>query len=155
LFEFSKIHQYDDRSTFKDAWKNWIEENNDEVCQEIRRLDHLGYEGDILDKMFKSARYYFRKKSTTKKAPKERRNYVSCHKTILDAMDSHIEMGIKNDNYKPSEGFDVFCFEHVELLKEEIPRLMKENIIDKHEIVAKIKKTYKNRYFIISKLEIN
>ena len=62
LFEFSKLHQFDDRHTFREAWEVWLEDNNDEVCKETRYLSNLGYEGDVLDKMYKSSRYYFRKK---------------------------------------------------------------------------------------------
>ena len=69
LNTFSKVHQYDSRTDFKEAWKLWLEENNDAVETESRRLINSGYEGDIIDKMFKSARYYFRKKRTKKKAP--------------------------------------------------------------------------------------
>ena len=70
LYQFSKIHQYDHRKDFKEAWNIWIEENEDLVNKEVRRLTELDYKGDILDKMFKSARYYFRKKSTEKKNQK-------------------------------------------------------------------------------------
>jgi hypothetical protein len=31
LYQFSKIHQYDHRKDFKEAWNNWIEENADLV----------------------------------------------------------------------------------------------------------------------------
>ena len=67
LFKFSKIHQYDHRKDFKEAWNVWFEENNEIVNDEIRRLTNLGYDGDVQDKMFKSARYYFRKKALKKK----------------------------------------------------------------------------------------
>ena len=72
LYEFSKIHQYDERKDFKEAWKIWVEENETIINQETTRLNDLGYKGDILDKMFKSARYYFRKKSSEKKQPTQR-----------------------------------------------------------------------------------
>ena len=157
MYEFSKIHQYDDRKVFKESWTKWTDENQDDVNEEICRLDQLNYNGDILDKMFKSARYYFRKKSTTKKAPKERRIYVSCHKDILDAMDEHIIRGINSNKmnnqslYKPSEGFAEFCSQYTNLLREEITRLINGDgkMSDTHEISEKIKKTYKNRYFML------
>ena len=57
LYKFSKIHQYDDRKDFKEAWKVWTKENENIINDEMRRLLNLGYEGDVLDKMFKSARY--------------------------------------------------------------------------------------------------
>lgn len=155
LYQFSKIHQYDDRPIFKEEWNNWVEENEEQVSEEVRRLDGLGYEGDVIDKMFKSARYYFRKKNISKKEPKQRRVYVSCKKDILDAMDSHIEDGLKTQEYKPSEGFNDFCDKNKDLLKDEIVHLIESNITDTSEILSKVKKTYKNRYFIISNKEVN
>jgi hypothetical protein len=67
LSRFSKVHQYDDRITYKSEWQKWT--NNEEIAQsmetEKRRLQENGYIGDIDDKMFKAGRYYFRKKTTT------------------------------------------------------------------------------------------
>jgi hypothetical protein len=109
LYKFSKIHQYDHRKDFKEAWDIWVEDNDGIVNEEVRHLVNIGYDGDILDKMFKSARYYFRKKSTEKKAPVQRRNYVASNKEFLDAMDNHIKSSVSDTDYKPSDGFDEFC----------------------------------------------
>jgi hypothetical protein len=155
LYQFSKIHQYDERPIFKEEWNKWVEENDEKVSEEVRRLDGLGYEGDIIDKMFKSARYYFRKKSTSKKEPKQRRVYVSCKKETLDVIDAHIEKGMQTPEYKPSEGFDDFCSNNKDLLKDEILHLIESKITDTKEIMSKVKKTYKNRYFIVSNREVN
>jgi hypothetical protein len=148
LYQFSKIHQYDHRKDFKEAWNIWIEENEDLVGKEVRRLTELDYKGDILDKMFKSARYYFRKKSTEKKDPKKRRVYVGIQSELLAAMDKHISSNKKNEDYKPSNGFDDFCKQYIELMKVEVTNLCKSGIKDSEEIKNKIKKTYKNRYFM-------
>ena len=59
LFKFSKIHQYDHRADFKEAWKIWLDDNQDMVTTESRRMTKSGYGGDVMDKMFKSARYYY------------------------------------------------------------------------------------------------
>jgi len=153
LYQFSKIHQYDHRKDFKEAWNNWIEENADLINTEVTRLTELDYKGDILDKMFKSARYYFRKKSTEKREPQKRRSYVGIQSELLEAMDKHINANKKNENYKPSSGFDEFCKQYVEILQVEVVNLFKSGIKDSEEIKNKIKKTYKNRYFMtISKL---
>lgn len=65
LSRFSKVHQFDERRTYKEAWQKW--KSNPEIDNimsfEIRRLEESGYSGDIEDKMFKSGRYYFRKKT--------------------------------------------------------------------------------------------
>lgn len=149
LYKFSKIHQYDHRKDFKEAWNIWVEDNQGLVDEEIRRLSNLGYDGDILDKMFKSARYYFRKKSTEKKEPQKRRMYIGVEKELLEAMDKHILQNVKNKEYKPSDGFSVFCKENIEILQEEVNRLCKCGLTNHIEIKDKIKKTYKNRYFML------
>lgn len=148
LYQFSKIHQYDARKDFKEAWNKWVEDNDDTISLEKRRLMNLGFDGDIIDKLFKSARYYFRKKSPEKKPPKERRNYIGIDKNLLLAMDEHIK---KNKNVKPEYLFDEFCKENIEILKEEVSHLCGFGLINSKEIQNKIKKTFKNRYFILNK----
>ena len=149
LYNFAKIHQYDDRKDFKEAWNVWTEENENLIDQEMRRLLNLGYEGDVLDKMFKSARYYFRKKSTEKKEPRQRRQYISVNRDLLDTMDSHIEDNIYDDNYQPKTGFIKFCKDNETLLKETISKIFEQGIKDSELIEDKIKKTYKNRSFML------
>lgn len=149
LHNFSKIHQYDDRKAFKEAWVIWAEENSDLIDAEVTRLNNIGYQGNVLDKMFKSARYYFRKKSTEKKEPCDRKEYVGVKKEFLEVMDSHIRRNMKNVDYKPSNGFTIFCKENIELLKDEIAILCNLGYTDSNDIRNKIKKTYKNRYFIL------
>ena len=148
LFRFSKVHQYDHRKDFKEAWNSWLEENDCIVTVQKRRLTNLGYDGNIDDKMFKSARYYFRKKGTEKKAPMERRVYIGVQKDLLDAMDKHIKSTINCKDFKPSEGFDDFCKKNIDLLKREVNMLCQNGVADSNEIKKKIKKTYKNRYFL-------
>jgi hypothetical protein len=147
LHVFSKVHQYDERNDFKEAWKLWVEDNIETVNNEIRRLHQLGYDGDILDKMFKSARYYFRKKSNEQKEPVKRRNYISVSQDLLVTMDKHIQENIGNKDYKPKTGFIQYCKANEALLKQVIAEIMGSENIDAKQIIDKIKKTYKNRYF--------
>jgi len=149
LYNFSKIHQYDHRKDFKEAWELWIEEKSAIVSKEFTRLTELGYDGDILNKMFTSARYYFRKKGNEKKTPRMRCTYIGIQKELLDAMDNHITLKLNETWYKPSIGFNDFCKNNIELLQEEIELLIKYNIVASDDIKKKIKKTYKNRYFMI------
>ena len=150
LFIFSKIHQYDYRKDFKEAWEQWIEDNENIVSSEVKRLTNLGYEGDIIDKMYKSARYYFRKKGTEKKPAILRRDYISVRKDLINAMDQHICTEIYRDDYKPSDAFNEFCRSNIDLLKENIAIICKNGLTDAVEIKNKIKKTYKNRYFLFA-----
>lgn len=147
LSDFAKIHQFDERHTFKDEWKRWVDNNNDIIVSEKERLKGIGYEGDVEDKMFKSVRYYFRNKSTQKNDPKKRRKYTSLDKDVLEAMDEHIDDNVDDEDYTPSSGYSDFCVNNVDIIKSEIGRLKGMNELTTDEIVLKFKKTYKNRYF--------
>ena len=150
LHNFSKIHQYDHRKDFKDAWVKWTEENQDIIAKEVDRLVAMGYpnEDDIVDdKMFKSARYYFRKKSAVKPEPKQRRQYIGVDHELLENMDVHIRTNIYNDDYKPKTAFIMLCKEYDTILRQTIEQM---SISDAKMIQEKIKKTYKNRYFMLT-----
>lgn len=150
LNRFAQIHRDDDRHQFKDAWTIWKEENQNMIQTEVQRLSALEYEGDPVDKMFKSARYYFRKKGTEKKEPMSRRMYVTVDKSILQVVDRHIETHRNEEEYTPAYGYDQFCAENKELLGDWIESLHVQAKFDLKEIKDKIKKTYKNRYYVIT-----
>jgi hypothetical protein len=100
--------------------------------------------------MFKSARYYFRKKSTVKKEAKKRREYISIDKNLLRIIDEDITTNMRIKELKPSEYFENFSKERDELIKDELLRMVNMDIRDEDLIKEKIKKTYKNRYFILT-----
>jgi hypothetical protein len=172
LETFSKINQHEDRHRFKSNWDIWCMAHGNLIQLEIDNLNKTGYTGDILDKMFKSARYYFRKKvmksepirkeawgneeegNSREKNNKEdqpKKHYIRMSKTILDCMDQHISANINTPDYKPSTGYENFCETCMNELKEEIVRLIalnKDNpTFQTDNIRVKIKKTYKNRYY--------
>ncbi len=202
LSHFSKVHQYDDRHTYKSEWQKWI--NQETIAQamdyEKRRLQENGYIGDIDDKMFKAGRYYFRKKTlttnptenetpkaaeqdtpltpadTTPETPKTpaattttttRRTYITMSKQCIRMMDDHISAAAATatttsaTQFKPSTCYDDFY--ETQMTTPEMSKEI-ENIIEKYEktpgamanltaeqltveIMDKIKKTYKNRYY--------
>ena len=150
LHRFARIHRDDDRHQFKDAWKVWMEENAELVRAESTRLVSLNYTGDVVDKMFKSVRYYFRKKSTEKKEPTQRRDYVSVSKDMIQSVDRHIYGNMESDTYTPANGYDDFCQTHKDVLVECVTSLAQNGFCVK-EIQDKIKKTYKNRYYVLRK----
>lgn len=151
LNNFAKVHRYDTREDFKEAWEEWIDTNDEIVKDEEDRLNNMGYKGDVVDKMYKSVRYYYRKKPMSKKEPSKRRKYFSIGKEILKEMDMHINKNHKNEDYTPAQGYDEFCQDNIELLREHIRELAEMGEIDGKSISDKIKKTYKNRYFRISR----
>ena len=147
IYNFAKLHQFDDRPTYKEAWKEWLDTHEEEVHRECRRLTELGYDGNIESKMYKSGRYYFRTKSSDEVEPKERRTYVPTTPDLIDSMNTHINMHYNTPDYTPALGYDDFCKSYKYELTQEINYLKEQGITDPKEISAKIKKTYKNRYF--------
>jgi hypothetical protein len=156
LISFSKIHQYDDKVTYKEYWERWIDSNYDLVHKEIMYLKENGYDGDIMKKMYRSGRYYYRNKSTSEQKPKKRRNYVSIDKEVIDIMDNTIlqysqdwynNEGTKDHIIKPSALYKQFCLNNNDLIADETKRLSNMNL-STSDINDKLKKTYKNRYFL-------
>ena len=168
ITQFAKMHQYDDRHTYKDAWQIWAKEHEELVEREVSRLKLLGYKSDVMDKMFKAGRYYFREKKTNneeekeqdikkkedKKDQKKKRDYTVMDSEVIQAMDKHLIAIMKQPKFKPANGYAQFCEEQIDLLKREIIRLTQMNasggILTKEKLAEKIKKTYKNRYYILS-----
>ena len=156
IAQFAKIHQLDDRHTYKDAWTVWLTANQDQVEREVQRLQQLDYQGDILDKMFKAGRYYFREKLPTNKKEekdknnKKQRDYIVMEPELIQAMDLHLRMKMKTTDFKPALAYEQFCNDHLPLLRKEIGRLVQQQIPGE-KIAGKLKKTYKNRYFNLQK----
>jgi predicted DNA-binding ArsR family transcriptional regulator len=156
---FAKVHQYDHRKDFKEAWLKWStnEEINPLINDEVKRIRNLGFEGDALDKMFKSARYYYRnKKNNENKEDKERKQYETISKSIQENMDQHIYHQInKSTNngiskISPAESFDDYLkqYKHdfINELKGNNTTIAKQ---DCEHIIKKYKKSYKNRFYNI------
>lgn len=146
LVEFSTIHQHDKPIDFKEAFDEWKDENRCIITKESIRLENIGYEGDIFDKMYKSARYYFKNKDMTDKTQKKRRVYIRQDKDFINIIDRHLTNIV---NLKPSDAFDDFKTNNSENYENECLRIGE--FLDKQKTINKIKKTYKNRYFLLAK----
>jgi hypothetical protein len=147
LYAFAQLHRFDNRHAFKEAWEEWCSSNDSLIENETQNLESNGYKGAIQEKMYKSARYYFRKKKNTETQPRERRKYVSIDLDITNAMDAHIMDWCRRTDFKPATAFSDFCETQKSLLEKEVLRLFQEENLNEAEIPDKLKKTYKNRYF--------
>lgn len=150
LKDFSIVHQFDPPKVFKEAFEEFKDENKEIIDREKLTLFKNGYSGDVYVKMYKSARYYFKNKDYTQKdkSEKKRRKYIAQDRDFLNIIDEHVDAAIEND-IKPSNAFAKF----VELYKKEYTSESRRlcEYLEKDEIDNKIKKTYKNRYFIAQK----
>lgn len=165
LIYFGKLHQYDNRHDYKDEWKRWYQNNSDILQKEERRLIELGFIGTVEDKMYKAGRYYFRKiednstnvqdNKSQESVENKKRQYISLSRNILNAMDNHIITNINNNNYTPSSGLDKFSKQNTIILASETLYLENNSALKKDEIYLKIKKTYKNRYYLIVNNKLN
>jgi len=148
LYGFAKMHQYDARNDYKDAWKDWTENNEQVIREEEERLKGNGFTGDFQDKMYKSGRYYFRKKKDfgeRKKESRVRRQYIALDNELIDKMDTHIARNERG--LKPAICFETFCMIYEEDINMEEERLFEEYNLLPDTYSKKLKKTYKNRYF--------
>ena len=146
LKDFATVHRFDPtRQVFKEAWEEWVKNNKEVVDKECKFLLSNGFNGPALDKMYKSVRYYYRKKPFMQKEPKKRKNYISVNKAILSKVDEHCS---RNKNQKPEDAFQHFISSDIYKteLEAEKQRLKELNMNDK-DIFRKIQKTYKNRYY--------
>ena len=158
LMDFTRTHQYDERKMYKEAWQNLLK--NEAIMStlniEIEKIQQNGYVGDVLDKMFKSTRYYYRKKlikesSQIEVAKSPRKEYETMNNSILEDMDRHIKQEIASQmqpvtNYEtlvsraaPAKSFEKYYIEHKN------GNLNQQEDVDKE----KLKKTYKNRFYKI------
>jgi hypothetical protein len=165
---FAKLHQYEDRHTYKANWTRWLEEKMVIIQPEIKRLQENGYGGDVIGKMYKAGRYYFRKKTVaavideegkgkskkkdTDNSIKKPSKYITMDKIVLEEMDKHILASIKNKTYTPAKGYlEFYELYSNTLLAVETERLKLTEHLAEALIEAKMKKTYKNRYFLITR----
>lgn len=149
ITRFATLHKLDDLDAYKEAWDNWCDSNDDLIERETRRLRENSYEGDVVYKMYKAGRYYFRTKSTEPVDVAKRRKYVSVSKVLIKTIDEHIIQQHKQSDYTPAKGFEEFCRNNQSILLNEMTNMLKS--LDKKSVESKLKKTYKNRYFIISR----
>jgi hypothetical protein len=115
--------------------------------------------------MFKSVRYYYRKKSNEPTVQPQRKVYESMSTAILLQMDEHINKQITehvkekqqfNNNIvsiskiSPAKSFDNYCNENKDMIlqmlkdQEDQHTITNQNVED---MINKLKKTYKNRFY--------
>ena len=171
LSDFAKIHQYDGSKLYKEAWNNWIkeEEVGSKLEEECSRLIKQGMVDDVMSRLYKSSRYYYRKKiHSSNVAPKERKQYEGFSQDVLHKMDAQIIREINGNidmtdddkvisRFTPATSFELYMDENPDCVSD----LLSGNQMSAEEhrnettaAVNRLKKTYKNRFYKIKvKLE--
>ncbi len=148
LCVFVEIHRHDDPTPFRTAWNQWMLDHAESVEREAKLLADKGYDGDVSVKIYKSARYYHKQKSNEAREKTKRQKYVPVLRAVLDGMDRHVQVAIAR-SLKPSAAYGMYLedADHAEIIRDEKRRLVLLGM-DADAADRKIKKTYKNRYFI-------
>jgi hypothetical protein len=171
LSSFAKIHEYDDRKEFKEAWQKWMEEPDIKnlIMTEVARLTVNGLSGDILDRMYKSARYYYRKKGgEVVNEPTIRKEYEGLPRKVLKTIDDYIYSEIDRNIVETEKGgnhiititaaqsFTSYCKLHYDVISDLLPPMNQEedsvntNMREElKKVTDRLKKTYKNRFYNI------
>jgi len=146
IAEFSAKHREDKNRDFKAAWKLWVQTPGVQILfsEESNRLKESGYTGDVMEKLYFSARYYYRKKAISSETPaaapvkeKTRKPNESTDSNILEQMNQDILAQMRlNNKIRPADAFEKY--------KQTAPDFDEDN-------EAKFKKIYKNRFFMIRK----
>jgi hypothetical protein len=171
LSSFAKVHEYDGRKEFKEAWQKWMEEPDikNMIGSEVSRLTVNGLSGDILDRMYKSARYYYRKKcgGETVTEPTVRKEYEGLPRTVLKTIDDYIYSEINRNIAETEKGgnhiititaaksFTTYCKLHYDVISDLLPPMNDEDKGNTNmreelkKVTDRLKKTYKNRFYNI------
>jgi len=146
---FSNAHINDVRKVFNSAWLEWQDMHSLLISVEIERMVLLGYEGDVIAKMYHHARFSLRKKLVKLEKEKEKGklekekgnlekgkekiNKKEMMKMIVCHIEYFIQMGFVFD-HSPSEAFEDF-YNNCDLVA--------------FDVLDALKKAYKNKYYVL------
>jgi len=150
--EFSKLHSNDNCDDFLDAFHLWKRVNNEIISLEEKRILDLGFNGNIEEKIYKSARYYFKnKKNTTYKLNKQlKTNYIPRNPVFFKMMETYINKNPIKASLLYKEFINETDTHILSEINAEIVRL-KTFELNQTECLQKIKKMFNNAYYKIKK----
>jgi hypothetical protein len=149
LYDFSKSTKDDNLNIFKNKLELWYIRNEETIEREYIYMRRIGYEGDIKDKIFKSSRYYLSKKNDKNIEKKKRKKYTMKNNKLIGKIKNHI-----NDLkilIKPSEAYKNFYELHNNYINNYKDELMTNDNYSEKDALIKIKKIYKNKFYIHQK----
>ena len=150
--EFSKLHSNDNCDDFLDAFHLWKRVNNEIISLEEKRILDLGFNGNIEEKIYKSARYYFKnKKNTSYKLNKQlKTNYIPRNPVFFKMMETYINKNPIKASLLYKEFINETDTNILSEINAEIVRL-KTFELNQTECLQKIKKMFNNAYYKIKK----
>ena len=132
LYQLNRVHQFSDKQIYKEGLETWRDTHQELIDKETKRLTELGYEGNVLGKLYHTCRYYIRNQFIKDKPENKttRKPRTIIQKSILLEMEQHIQ---DHSDMKPIEAFRLF-------------QRSQGDIIDNEK---KLHKAYMNRYCVL------
>lgn len=171
LSDFAYNNREKSRKEFTQTWEKHIAEEkiSKMIKDEIEMMRNHGFCGDVMDKMYKSVRYYHRKRDVKTlnddQDVNKNKHENRFSRELLVIMDKYIlEQMTNNENIKQSESgqkinilsqsesYQKFCEKNKEKILEEFIKIRKQTGKLTNMVVDKMKKTYKNRFYNCRKL---
>lgn len=157
IHEFSKEHYREPLKIFRESWKLWISNNEIQIkikeeIEKMRKTNIMWTDEEIIQKIYTSARFYYRKKEKKeKKETKENKNtkpYIGFTKEFIRLIDTKIKNKIKEEILQKTQTekteenneqedietniilhqkqiFHIFTLEHIKEINEELAKLKK------------------------------
>lgn len=166
LAEFAETNHELSRKEYVESWRQWVKTYQNLVQNECDELKKGGFEGDALDKMFKSVRYYHRKKSCKPKQPSQlpqTRTYIRLPLPLQTCMDEHIRTFITNqarDNTPElkithMQAFSDFIQTRSTIILNELVEIKKREGSLEETMGQKIQKRYRDKFYTQRSIILN
>lgn len=152
--EFARIHKHDSRVDFKENFEEWYNSNEESIAREQRRLTEIGFNDDIKNKVFRSIKYYYVKRTPNENTTSQKirpDKYVQHSREFANISISYINDKCIPESKSPHKSYIDFIQDHEDDINLEINRLMENNNLSNDDAKSKIKKTFKNHYFQLNK----
>jgi len=161
IYTFSNTYCREHFKVFREKWNTWQTEHKEELDNEIEKIQSTGIKNsidEIKEKIYTSARFYFRKQSKQqekKQKQNERKNnkrevkLPPISKTIKQTIEQFIQdkqQKIQNQK-KPIEIYREYCETYIKEINHEINRLRQitqVHTLNPQEISLKFKKAFHN-----------
>lgn len=170
LVDFANRNKNAKRKEFLEAWVKWSseEEIKGKLDQERVWMESQGFTGDVLDKMFKSVRYYHKKRPISsdeeevKEVPRGGHNN-RFSREFLSEMDDYIQKQIENiknlhkekdkwvNTLSQAVAYSEYCIANQKSILAEFVLIKTKRGEVTNKMVETLKKTYKNRFYLCRK----
>jgi hypothetical protein len=180
IHAFSKEHYQEPLKVFKESWQTWISIPDIQTAIQneiafIKSKHFSGTDDDIMQKIYISARFYYRKKEKKEKKIMDtivdhddlnhkQKLYIGFSQGFIQFMDTYIQKQIVSASHNKDiikisqkESFQQFTLTHISEIKNELFILKEkydalEQDFVSLDIAQKIKKAYQNRFYTIYKM---